>query len=1022
MAQSFARRREQQAVQSFGSPRSGSAGSHPAMRRPPGQGRLRSALLCTCLWLATGVPAASSPQVLDRRCNESTSGRQSAVSLEVGTDTVLAVWQSRRRDEGWDAVLGRVFDLGGRPLGPERPLGDGSRGNRRSPVLAATPSGGLWAAWVRNGGAELPAGLVVLRPLDGRLAPLGEERQVDPDGLPRQAEPRLAIARDGTTLVLWSASVAEGRRVLRARRLSADGSFAGPAWTLGDEQLGSSTCPTVVAAVAGGWTVAWAQSDGLGRPAALRGLRIDSTGRAGESFAWHQGQAMEPVIAQGAGGHWWLAWFERVDGRDELRWGSWTLDEQGQPKVASAGARAPGPGLVPSGLALSPAQLGGVLLAWGESVPVSGGQADLWTLQVAADGSPAGEPERATEAKTGAQGLAGAHGGNLLEGLGPKGFVLAWSGEAGLGDASGAHLSWIGQAPTTSAGDPGRAAAAAPHRPPSVAPGAALSPVPYAPRQHPLTGQLGFPGITYTGWNPPDTDLAVGPQHLVEVTNGAVSFFLKDGTQTFQQALQGSSGFWGDLGARNFVFDPEARWDPHDERFFIVAIERGINLRPYVLLAVSDDADPNGTWHRYRWDVQQLINDNDIDSPNLGLDAERVVIAADFFERPKTLVQVLDKAPLLTGAPLQSQAFVLQDQFVLATPVNHELDRPIVMAWSPYQPQGADFLVLYALTEVQGLPVLVTAAVDVPAFTQPERPPQLGTTVRPNTFEARIWSCVQRGGSLWLTHHVDRERVRQRWYEFDLGDWPNSGEPSLAQWGEVDPGPPVRTYFGALTVDAEGDMALVCARSSPDEPISMVTTFRDADDPPGTTRPSVIVRTSTAPDTTNRWGDYAGIGTEPDEPGVFWAAHETTDGNWSTWIQRMESSPAVEAYCGTSPNSVGAGALLSADGSSSLAAANLVLGVEGAVPGVWGRFFFGPDEALLPFGEGSLCVGGGLTRFAPVPVDSGGAALQPVDPNLPPAAGAFAVGEQWRFQFAYRDPGGSAGFNASNGLAVTWLP
>jgi len=880
----------------------------------------------------------------------------------------------------------------------------------------------VWGAWVRAGSAGTPGGQVVLRSFDGRLGALGDERHVDLGGPPRQAEVRLAIGHDGSALVLWTAAGAQGRRLLRARLLTADGSFGGPARTLGDGSQGSISCPTVVSAAGGGWTVAWAQSDRQGRPVALRGCRVDSTGRAAAGFAWHEGAAMEPVLAQGTDGHWWLAWFERVEGRDDLRWGRWTLAEDGPPAGGALGARPPGIGLAASGLAISPAPHGEVLLAWGESAPQAGGQADLWTLRLRKDGTSPGQVERATRAEVGAQRLAGAHGGSLLQSLGTPGFVLAWCGDGGFGDATGAHLSWIGAAPPAVSPERGTATAAAPHRPPSVAPGAALSPVPYAPRQHPITGQVGFNGITYTGWDPPDTDLAVGPTHLVEVTNGAVAFFLKDGTQTFQQALQGSSGFWGALGARNYVFDPEVRWDPHDERFFIVAIERGINLRPYVLLAVSDDADPNGTWHKYRWDVQLLINDNDIDSPNLGLDGERVVIAADFFERPKTLVQVLAKAPLLTGAPLQSQAFVLQDQFVLATPVNHEPDRPIVMAWSPYQPDGADFLVLYALTEAQGLPVLVTASIDVPAFTQPERPPQLGTTVRPNTFEARIWSCVQRGGSLWLTHHVDRNRVRQRWYEFDLGDWPNSGEPTLAQWGEVDPGPPVRTYFGALTVDAEGDMALVCARSSPDEPISMVTTFRDADDPPGTTRPSVIVRTSTAPDTTNRWGDYAGIGTEPGEPGVFWAAHETTDGSWSTWIQRVESSPAVETYCGTSPNSAGAGAQLSADGSSSLAAANLVLGVQGAVPGAWGRFFFGPDEALLPFGDGSLCVGGGLTRFAPVPVDSGGAALQTVDLSLPPAAGVFAVGDQWRFQFAYRDPGGSAGFNASNGLVVTWLP
>ena len=67
---------------------------------------------------------------------------------------------------------------------------------------------------------------------------------------------------------------------------------------------------------------------------------------------------------------------------------------------------------------------------------------------------------------------------------------------------------------------------------------------------------VGFPGINNTGWIPPDPHMAVGPQHVVVMTNGAIAFFTKTGTFQFQDQIEGAGGFWGSLGATGFVFDP----------------------------------------------------------------------------------------------------------------------------------------------------------------------------------------------------------------------------------------------------------------------------------------------------------------------------------------------------------------------------------------------------------------------------------------------------------------------------------
>ena len=58
----------------------------------------------------------------------------------------------------------------------------------------------------------------------------------------------------------------------------------------------------------------------------------------------------------------------------------------------------------------------------------------------------------------------------------------------------------------------------------------------------------GFTGVFNTGWTPPDPHMAVGPNNIVLMTNGAIAFYDKDGTQTFQDEIEDTYGFWGSVG------------------------------------------------------------------------------------------------------------------------------------------------------------------------------------------------------------------------------------------------------------------------------------------------------------------------------------------------------------------------------------------------------------------------------------------------------------------------------------------
>ncbi len=126
-------------------------------------------------------------------------------------------------------------------------------------------------------------------------------------------------------------------------------------------------------------------------------------------------------------------------------------------------------------------------------------------------------------------------------------------------------------------------------------------------------------------------------------------------------------------------------------------------------------------------------------------------------------------------------------------------------------------------------------------------------------------------------------------------------------------------------------------------------------------------------------------------------------------------------YCTTSPNSVGAGAVISASGSAGVALNNLTLRADALPTGQFGMFFYGSSQASLPMGNGVLCVGAGMHRLNPaLNSGSGGVITHALDVNATPVfGGVILAGSTWNFQAWYRDSAaGGARYNFSDGLQV----
>jgi len=150
--------------------------------------------------------------------------------------------------------------------------------------------------------------------------------------------------------------------------------------------------------------------------------------------------------------------------------------------------------------------------------------------------------------------------------------------------------------------------------------------------------------------------------------------------------------------------------------------------------------------------------------------------------------------------------------------------------------------------------------------------------------------------------------------------------------------------------------------------------------------------------------------------GAFYVA--SNQGVWRT------NNGLGTTYCTTSPNSVGVGALISAGGSTSFAANNLVFETTGVPPNKPGIYYYGPATSNAPFGNGVRCVGGVVFRLPTTFSTAGGVTTWAYDNLAPPNPnGQVTPGSTWYFQLWYRDPvDPPAGFNLSNGLQIDFLP
>jgi len=143
----------------------------------------------------------------------------------------------------------------------------------------------------------------------------------------------------------------------------------------------------------------------------------------------------------------------------------------------------------------------------------------------------------------------------------------------------------------------------------------------------------GWQGQGWTGWIPPDTQIAVGPEYVVEAVNSGFTVFTKNGAVTraftsFENMVNLPSPWNG------FLYDPRILYDGEDGKYVMLILGRDdTNLASYYWILSSVNTNPNGQWNSVRFGASRGTPGNEewLDFASVSVDHWGVYISGNYF-------------------------------------------------------------------------------------------------------------------------------------------------------------------------------------------------------------------------------------------------------------------------------------------------------------------------------------------------------------------------------------------------------
>lgn len=393
---------------------------------------------------------------------------------------------------------------------------------------------------------------------------------------------------------------------------------------------------------------------------------------------------------------------------------------------------------------------------------------------------------------------------------------------------------------------------------------------------------------------PPDTNGAVGPNHLLLATNGTVRIHDRTGTLLSSVSL---AAFWSGLGVSD-IFDPRSIFDPHNQRFIMITCAERRNAASSMLFAVSATDDPTGTWHQWQLDAD-AANTDWVDYGNLGFTANEITFSGNMFTIAADAFTGSTFWRINTASAMDGGALTMEQFF------SGGVGGTVVPVATYDASETTQYMVRVGTANIFGvgrinvmrlggslgassiIPSPASALGDAWSIALPDAP-QLGSASLIETNDNRILSAVYQDGSLWACHTVALpamapDHTAAKWWEIT----PATG--NAVQSGVLeDPSGLKFYYFPALTVNETGIMGLGCSGSAATEYVSTYYAWRNPGVPDGLLTGVQQYHAGVGSYSGPRWGDYSGVYLDPVDGQSIWVLQQyaETSNQWGIqWVQ-----------------------------------------------------------------------------------------------------------------------------------------
>jgi hypothetical protein len=206
-------------------------------------------------YASSGVPLGP-----EFRVNTYTTGPQ--YGPRVASDAAgnfVVVWSSNQ-DGSADGVFGQRFSSSGAPIGPEFRVNTYTTSGQHRPSIAADTVGNFVVVWESQGQDGSAVGVFGQRYASGG-APVGPEFRVNTFTTNYQSLPAVSTDGSGDFVVAWESYQDGSNNGVFGQRYAASGAALGPEFRVNTYTTAAQAYPSVAAASAGNFVLAW-QSDG----------------------------------------------------------------------------------------------------------------------------------------------------------------------------------------------------------------------------------------------------------------------------------------------------------------------------------------------------------------------------------------------------------------------------------------------------------------------------------------------------------------------------------------------------------------------------------------------------------------------------------------------------------------------------------------------------------------------------------------------------------------------------------------